>query len=94
MKKIIQFVGKIFIGIAIIFLLIHSFVVVSDGSITKDVFGFTIPEPPLWTSFVPYLGYVIGFIYQYFSIHGLVGVIVSALLFGIGINLNNYKKSV
>lgn len=94
MKKIIQFVGKIFIGIAIIFLLIHSFVVVSDGSITKDVFGFTIPEPPPWTSFVPYLGYVIGFIYHYFSIHGLAGVIVSALLLGIGINLNNYKKSV
>ena len=92
-KKVIQFIGKVFISIAIIFLLVHSFVVVSDKSITKDMFGFTIPEPPLGTSFIPYLGALIGFIYQYFSIHGLVGIIVTVLLFGIGIGLNNYKKS-
>lgn len=93
MEKVIKFIGKVFIGIAIIFLLVHSFVVVSDGSISKDVFGFTIPKPPLWTSYIPYLGYVIAFIYQYFSIHGLVGIVITVLLFGAGINLANFNKS-
>ena len=93
MKKIIQFIGKIFIGIAIVFLLVHSFVVVSDGSITKDVFGFTIPEPPLWTSFIPILGSIIGFFVQYFSIHGLIGIVVFLIFLGIGVNLINFGKS-
>ena len=93
MKKVIQFTGNIFIGIAIVFLLVHSFLAISDGSITKDVFGFTIPEPPLWTSYIPILGSIIGFFVQFFSIHGLIGIVISLILLGIGVSLINFGKS-
>lgn len=70
----------------IIFLLIHSFVVTGnpDESFSRDLFGFPIPHPPVWTSFIPYLGSFLGFIFELFSIHGLIGVVISGVLLYIG----------
>lgn len=93
MKKFIRAIGNIFVVAAILFLLIHSFVVVSDGSVTKDLLGFTIPHPPQWIIWVPYLGGLIGFFYCWFSIHGLIGVVIIALLMGVGIKLISFGQS-
>lgn len=92
-KKIIPIIGKILIAVAFIFLLIYFYISISDGTISKDIFGFTVPNPPLWTSYIPIVGSVIGFITQFFSTHGLVGVLVTLFLFGIGISLMGSNKS-
>lgn len=93
MKKFIRAIGNIFVVAAILFLLIHSFVVVSDGSLTRDLFGFIIPYPPLWTGWIPYLGYIIALFYGWFSIHGLIGVVIIALLMGVGMKLISFGQS-
>lgn len=70
----------------IIFLLGFSIIVTgtSKEDFARDIFGFPIPHPPLWTSYIPYLGGFLGFIFGLFSLHGLIGIIISASLFGIG----------
>ena len=70
----------------IIFLLIHFFVITADPneSFSRDIFGFPIPHPPLWTSYVPYLGFFIGIIFEFSSIHGLIGIVASGTLFCVG----------
>jgi len=45
-KLVIQYLGKAFIFVAIVFVLVHSFVIISDGSVTKDLFGFVVPDRP------------------------------------------------
>lgn len=93
MKKIIQIIGRLLIVSAIIFFLVHSFIVVSDGATTKDLFGFIIPNPPSWAYWIPYLGAVVAFFYHWFSVHGLVGVVIIVFTLGIGVNLISYSKS-
>lgn len=85
-KKLLQSLGMLFIIGGIVFLLIHSFVVTgsSDESFARDVFGFPIPHPPIWVSYIPYLGFFIGIVFEFLSTHGLVGVVISGILFGIG----------
>jgi len=85
-KKLIQILGGIFIASGIIFLLIHSFIVTGrqDETFSRDLFGFIIPHPPLWTSYIPYLGGFLGIIFELFSIHGFVGLSISGLLLYIG----------
>jgi hypothetical protein len=92
MKKIVQAIGKIFVVVGIIFSLVHSFVFVSDGSATKDLFGFPIPLPPSWIGLIPCLGSIITFFYAWFSLHGLVGIVISALFLGVGVNLITFGK--
>ncbi len=67
-------------------MLIHSFVItISSGeSFARDIFGFPIPRPPIWVSYIPYLGFFIGVAFEFVSIHGLVGIAVSGILFVIG----------
>lgn len=85
--KILSILGKIIIVIAVIFLFIDSFVVVSDGLKTYDLFGFINPEPPMWTSFIPGLSYFLIIIYGFFSVHGIVEIIIFSILFSIGLGL-------
>ena len=92
MNKAIQSIGKLIIFIAMLFVLAHTFIVISDGVTSRDFLGLVIPNPPAWTSFIPYLGGFLGFIFNYFSLHGLVGVVISFVLIAIGISLNNLKK--
>ena len=70
----------------IIFLLIHSFIVTGspNESFSRDLFGFPIPHPPVWISFIPFMGSFLGFIFEWFSIHGLVGVFIFCVLLYIG----------
>jgi len=71
-------------GIA--FFLILSFVVTgsSDESFARDLFGFPIPQPPLWTSYIPAIGGFLGFTFELFSIHGLVVVGIAGVILYVG----------
>ena len=86
MKKIFETLGTVFIVGSIVFLLINSFIVTgsSDEDFSRDLFGLPIPHPPVWTSYIPFLGGFLGFIFEYFSLHGLVGLGITVILFGIG----------
>ena len=85
-KKLSQASGVLFMISGIIFLLIHSFIVTGspDESFARDFFGFPIPHPPLWTSYIPYLGFVLRIIFEFFSIHGLVGLVIFFVFLFIG----------
>ena len=95
MKKCFVIFGRIIIAIAIIFILIHSFVKVSSGqeSFSRDIFGLPMYNPPLWTSYIPYFGNILVFLFELFSLHGLVGIIVFTFLMLLGIKLTNFDKA-
>ena len=84
--KLLKTIGILFIISGVIFLLVHSFIVTGSRNepFARDLFGFPIPHPPLWTSYIPYLGGFLGFIFEFFSIHGLVGLVISGTLFMVG----------
>lgn len=97
MKKIFQALGMLFIIGGIIFLLVHSFIVTgnSNESFARDILGFPIPHPPLWTSYVPYMGFFLGIIFEFFSIHGLVGIVIFGVFICVGgflVSLSNQKE--
>ena len=85
-NKLYPATGSFFFIVALIFLLVHTSLVTKspDEAFARDIFGFYIPTPPVWTSHIPYLGYFIGVIFEYFSLHGLVGLTVLATLASIG----------
>lgn len=77
--------------------LILSFVVTgtSGESFPRDLFGLPIPTPPIWTSYVPFLGGIIGFIFELFSLHGLIEILIVFGLFylsGIFLTLGDNKN--
>ena len=85
-QKLYEKAGLILIITGAIFLLLHSLLVtkVPVEPFTRDVLGLPIPVPPIWTSFIPYLGFFLNIIYEYFSLHGLAGLTVVITLFTIG----------
>ena len=86
MKKTLQVLGGLFMVGGFVFLVIHSsFVTVSpEEPFARDLLGFPIPHPPVWVSLIPFLGFFIGIVFESFSIHGLIGFVISGILFGIG----------
>lgn len=89
MKKLRLILGRMFVGISIVFFLIFSFVVTKspNESFPRDIFGLLIPTPPVWTSFIPYLGWFIGFVFEFFSLHGLIEMFIFVIFLVIGIKL-------
>lgn len=97
MKKIFRGLGILLMVCGLIFLMAYSSLVTGspDESFSRDLFGFPIPHPPVWTSFIPYLGSFLGLIFALFSIHGLIGVAISGVLLSIGylfMTLGNEKS--
>lgn len=97
MRKLFRTLGVLFVISGIVFLLIHSFVVTSspNESFARDLFGFPIPHPPLWTSYIPYLGGFLRIIFEFLSIHGFIGIVISGVLLYVGsllISLGNEKN--
>ncbi len=98
MKKIFQLLGALFVIAGIIFLLVHSSLVTvsPNEDFGRDLFGFPIPHPPVWTSYIPYIGGFLLFIFEFFSIHGLVGIAITGIILYIGgllIVLGSKEKS-
>ena len=86
MKKLLHMIGLILAVSGFIVLLSLSFIgtVRPNERFVRDLFGFPIPEPPIWTSYIPLLGGFIGTVFELFSIHGLVTVTIFCTLLGIG----------
>lgn len=86
MNKIYSVIGIALIVSAILFISVFTMVVsVTDGeSVKRDLFGLVIPEPPLWTSYIPFIGFFIGILFELFSLHGLVGTCIFLTLAAIG----------
>ncbi len=82
-KKLSQIVGWVLMFVGIIFLFVYSSLVTGsrNESFARDLLGFPIPHPPEWTSFVPYVGPFLGFIFSLFSLHGLIEIIISGIIF-------------
>jgi len=102
-KYLFTFLGYFINAGAIISFLVLSFIVtVSKGeNFSRDLLGFPIPQSPGWTSFIPYLGMFISFIFESFSIHGLVqfgimiGMIaIGSFLVGLGKEKNKTFKTI
>lgn len=88
MKNVAKLISNCLITAGILLFLVLIFVVKSDGvSGVQDLLGFTIPQPPAFTTFIPYLGYVIGVIFEMFSFHGVITLGLPLLLIGTGIHL-------
>lgn len=93
MKKIFGIASSIVFASAFIFLIIHFFIIKSDGITTTDLWGFAIPEPPMWTTYFPGGGFL-GSIVSLFSLHGIVGSIIFLFLGGMGYALHNLSERV
>jgi len=94
MKKYIRIAGTIIIALAFIFILLFSLIKVGDpnDNISRDIIGFKVPTPPMWTSFIPYLGFILAIVIEFFSLHGLVGIVAFMVLFLIGTKLMDIGK--
>ena len=86
MKSLFKALGIFFVISGLIFLFVYSAIVTGSPNepFARDLFGFPIPHPPIWTSYIPYLGSFFRFIFESFSIHGVVGIIISVIFFSIG----------
>lgn len=83
-SKFRLYLGYIFIVSAFLFLLLHLFIRLSDGTVVYDIWGLEIPQQPTWTSFIPGYAFMIRSIFEMVSVHGLVGVLVFLPLLFVG----------
>ena len=89
MKSILDFAGKSLVVIGALMFLVLTFIVKSDGiSGTQDLLGLTVPQPPEFTVFIPYLGYLIGILFEMLSLHGLasLGLPLIVIVFGLKVS--------
>lgn len=85
-NKLYSAAGTVFFLAALIFLFVHNSLLTKspDEPFARDLFGFYVPTPPVWTSHIPYIGFVIDVIFESFSLHGLVGLVILGVLGGLG----------
>lgn len=88
-QVIFRILGLILIVFAIAFLISHIFIRTgaSDENFSRDILGLAVPTPPVWISYIPYAGVIIGMIYEFFSLHGLAGLIIFSVAFFLGVKL-------
>jgi hypothetical protein len=94
-KKTYSILGNIVIALGFVFFFVFPFILVSDVSESnpQDIFGFAVPQPPIWTSYIPYIGWVIGRLFEFFSLHGLVYILITGTLISVGNKLLDISKS-
>gem|GEM_PF-4358883 len=80
---------------AVIFLAVSNFIVISNPNekYARDIFGFRIPESPIWASFIPGGGYI-NFVFEWFSLHGLFIFTIFITLIILGLFISNKVKKV
>lgn len=71
--KHLQIIGTIFIGISLVFVFLYSNIRIGDSTsdTVTDLLGLRVPVPPQWISYLPGGGFL-GWVYEFFSLHGLV----------------------
>ena len=93
MKSTLDFVGKSLVVVGALMFFALTFIVKSDGvSGTQDLFGLTVPQPPDFTAFIPYLGYVIGKLFEMISLHGLVSLALPLMIIVIGLKVSESSR--
>ena len=70
-RKHLQIPGIVLIVIALILVFLYSNIRVGDSSTVTDILGLKVPIPPQWISYLPGGGFL-GWVYEFFSLHGLV----------------------
>lgn len=87
--KIKNMLGQIFFAAGFILFFVHNFLVIKDSSesFARDWLNLPVYTPPAWVGVIPYLGGLLEYIWQLFSLHGLVGLVVLILFCGIGVKL-------
>lgn len=91
MNKLKIYLGYFFIGLAVIFLFLHS-LRTSDGTTVYNIWGLEVPQQPTWTFFIPQLTIIGRFVFEMTSLHGLIGVVVFLPLLSLGILLSERDK--
>ncbi len=85
-RVFLVFLGYVLCFSSVIFFIAFSLIVTGTKgeNFSRDLLGFPIPHPPEWVSFIPYLWIFISFIFESFSIHGLVqfGIMLGTLSIG------------
>lgn len=94
--KFLSLTGKGLITLAVLFFFIFNFVVKGDpnSNTTYDLFNFVIPQPPVWTSHVPYVGFLLEALLGLFSVHGLVFLSIFIALMYVGFFLLGWSKKI
>ena len=82
-------ISNALIASALLLFCLHNFLVFKAPSATygKDWLGLTIFTPPTWTASIPYLGYLIEYVYQLGTMHGIIGLAIYGSLFAAGLTL-------
>ena len=85
-NKLYSTAGTIFFIAALIFLFVHNSLLTksTDEPFSRDILGFYVPTPPVWTSHIPYVSFIVEVVYESFSLHGLIGLIIMGILGGLG----------
>lgn len=85
-KKLYSALATFFFLTALIFLFVHNFLLTKspDEPFARDIFGLYVPTPPVWTSHIPHVGFVVEVLFESFSVHGLVGLVILGVLAGAG----------
>ena len=81
MKKVYKYLAILFTIATLVINFSLVFIAKSNGKVTEDLLGLTIPTPPEWTAYIPVLGLLLENLFELFSFHGLI-VLVSAFVFG------------
>lgn len=86
MKKLYKIIGFLFIifGILTFFILSFILTITPGESFSRDLIGLPVHNPPLWISYIPYVGSFFAFIFEFFSIHGLVEFLIIFIFISIG----------
>lgn len=92
MKKITPLISRLFktlsylsyISAFIAILAMNTIRVSDNSSNVYDILGFQVPTPPLWTGNIPFVGMMIGTIWENISLHGLATIGILVVLLGVG----------
>ena len=92
--KIKNTLGTIFILAGVVLFLAHNAVMIGNPSesFSRDWLNLPVHAPPPWIGSIPWLGSLIEYAWQLFSLHGLVGIIILLSLCAIGIKLKGLKR--
>lgn len=93
-KKLAVIFGIVFAICGIAFLPADIFIVTTTGVGKRDIFGLPIPQPPVWVPFIPYIGNFLRFVFESFSLHGVVGLTIFITIMSIAGNLIRYGSTV
>lgn len=83
MHKLIRLLGYFLIALGLIAALVYSNIFVGDINSRHDLLSLGVPVPPTWLMYLPGGG-ILGWLYEFFSIHGVVSIAIFVIPVYIG----------